>query len=248
MLKASFKYVWFLLLVLSLETQAQSVAIERFTFSVLNENFESYVDDLCFPLVQSSDSKIDSLINTDLKNRFTGNEYPTESLDSTLIKWASYGIVYLDFQVNFNEQGILSLSIGAEGCGANCTGWTEYYTYNLTNGHYLELNDVLVLSPELTEKIHAEFTAQFKEQKEALANTLHDAEMQLDSIDYSWAMEYYEECENNFDMSVFVISAGQLSVIVDCYFPRLLSPLAPEIELNYTFDELKDYFKIPLHH
>jgi hypothetical protein len=74
--------------------------VEQFPFRITTKNFEYEAADLSFPSIQTGDQLLDSVINTDLKNRFTCNQYPTEPFNSALIKWASYGAVFLDFKVN----------------------------------------------------------------------------------------------------------------------------------------------------
>ena len=89
-----------LLLLVSQGAFAQDVRVDTFTFR--NSSGVSTVQEavLKFPVIKTGDQTVDSLINNDLKNRFTDDEYPDLPADSTLIKWAGDQIVSLEFAVH----------------------------------------------------------------------------------------------------------------------------------------------------
>ena len=89
----------------------QVVQVDTFRLAESEHFKDIQSDKMNFPVVRSGDKRIDSLINRDLKNRFTRNEYRNETLDSTLTKWAGDQIVLLDFQVTYNQNEILSIKI-----------------------------------------------------------------------------------------------------------------------------------------
>lgn len=178
----------------------QVVQIDTFQL-VRSKHFEDNQSmKMNFPVVRSGDKKIDSLINSDLKNRFTGNEYPNASLATTLAKWAGDQIVFLDFRVTYNQLGILSINVSAESCGAYCSNWTDYFNYSTIDGKYLNVSDVIDTPRDFIERVNKDKEKQYAEQKEELKEMLNDPESGLDESTYEWALNYYDECEKNFNL------------------------------------------------
>jgi len=210
-----------------------------------SEHFKNIQSDkMNFPVVQSGDKKIDSLINQDIKNRFTGNEYPNETLDSTLIKWAGDQIVFLDFQVTYNQNGILSINISAEGCGAYCSNWTDYFNYSTLDGKWLIVSDLIDTTAKFLTGVNMDKEKQYSEQKQELKKMLNDPHSGLDESTYEWALENYNNCEKNSDLESFAIYPDRLEFIEDCYLPNAIKNLTPIIELKYMFSEIGEYLKI----
>ncbi len=170
----------------------QSVQIDTFRPEKSGRFKGIQSDKMNFPIIRSGNKVIDSLINTDLKNRFTDNEYPTDNLDSTLIKWAGDQIVFLDFKVTYNQNGILSINVSAEGCGAYCTSWTDYFNYSTLNGKWLNISDVINNEAEFKTRVDKDKKEQYAEQKQELKEMLNDKDSGLDESTYKWALENYE--------------------------------------------------------
>ncbi len=87
--------------------------------------------------------KFDNIINKDLKNRFTNHEFVDLLTDSTIIKWADEQVIYLDFEETYIKNGLISLNLSADGCGAYWTGWTDYFTYNYITGQFLTIDQII---------------------------------------------------------------------------------------------------------
>jgi hypothetical protein len=222
----------------------QSVQIDTFRLETSERFKEIQSDKMNFPIIRSGNKEIDSLINYDLKNRFTKNEYPTERLDSTLLKWAGDQIVFLDFQVTYNQNEILSINVSAEGCGAYCTGWTDYYNYSTSNGEWLNISDVIDNVAEFKSIVDKDRKEQYSEQKQLLKEMINDKDSGLDESTYEWALENYNDCEKNSDLESFAIYPDRLEIIEDCYLPNAIKNLTPIIELKYEFSEIGEELKI----
>tara|TARA_B110000967_G_C18703802_1_gene469200 strand:- start:100 stop:801 length:702 start_codon:yes stop_codon:yes gene_type:complete len=222
----------------------QVVLVDTFRLAE-SEHFKNIQSDkMNFPVVRSGDKKIDSLINRDIKNRFTGNEYPNETLDSTLTKWAGDQIVFLDFQVTYNQQGTLSINISAEGCGAYCSNWTDYFNYSTLDGKWLNVSDVIDTTAEFLARVNMDKEKQYAEQKQELKEMLNDPDSGLDESTYEWALNNYDECEKNSNLESFALYPDRLEIIEDCYLPNAIKNLTPIIELKYKFSEIGEYLKI----
>lgn len=198
---------------------------------------------LKFPMIKTGNLQVDKVLNTDLKNRFTNNEYPDLSTDSTLIKW-SEGINYLDFEVTYIKNGLLSLNISAEGCGAYCTAWTDYFTYNYMTGQFVTIDQIIETTGIFKSRVIADKDKQYEQQKKELKERLLDKKAELDEETYKWALEQYENCEKEFALNSFALYSDHLEIIEKCYLPNAIKNLTPMIELKYKYAEIKEDLKI----
>lgn len=112
----------------------QQVSVDTFQFKKSEKIKDIGGSKMNYPLVRLADKEIAAAINTDIQQRFTRNGYLEASLDSMLIKWADDLIVFLDFEVTYQQNDILSLNISGESCGAYCTRWTDYFNYSTKSG------------------------------------------------------------------------------------------------------------------
>lgn len=222
----------------------QSVQIDTFRLDGSERHKGNQSDKLNFPIIRTGNKEIDSLINTDLKNRFTDYEYPKEDLDSTLIKWAGDQLVFLDFQVTYNRNGILSINISAEGCAAYCTAWTDYFNYSTSTGKWLDISDVIDNITEFKARVDADRKEQYAEQKRQLKELLKDQNSELDESRYEWALKNYEDCEKNADLESFAIYPDRLHIIEGCSLPHAIRSMTPVIELIYKFSDIGEGLKI----
>ncbi len=239
------KFLIIVLITISFDSFGQSVQIDTF-YLPENQKFEDLqYDKMQFPVVNSGNANIDSLINHSIKNQFTKNEFPHEPIDSTLLKWAGERIIYLDFEVTYNQNGILSLNITAEGCGAYCTRWTDFFNYSTNTGKSLDISNVVDTTGGFRGLVYKDKRKQYREEKRQLKAKLKDSLSGIDQTTYKKALKYYEKCENTFDLESFAIYPGHLEIIEQCYLPHVIKNLTPNLSLKYKNTEIKEYLKIP---
>lgn len=232
-----------LLLTFGLTSFGQKISVDTLFIPRIEKFSNVQNQKLKFPIIRTGNPQIDNLINTDIKNRFTNNEYPDLSTDSTLIKWAD-GIIYLDFQVPYIKNGLISLSISAEGCGAYCTGWTDYFTYNYVTGKYVTIDHIINTTGKFRNRVIADRKKQYEQQKKELKEMLIDKNAELDEDTYKWALEQYENCEKEFTFGSFTLHFDHLEIIEKCYLPNAIKNLTPIIELKYKYADIKEDLKI----
>ena len=199
---------------------------------------------LKFPIIKTGNQKVDSLINFDLKNRFTNNEYIALSTKEALLEFAGDQMVYLGFEVTYNQDGMLSLNISAEGCGAYCTSWTGYYNYSTQTGKFLTLEDIIDTSSKFKTKVLADKDKQYELQRQELKEMLLDKTADLNRETYDWALEEYNNCDNAFELKTFALHKEYLEIIAQCYLPHAIRNLTPIIELKYNYTDIKRHLKI----
>ena len=222
----------------------QGVQIDTLKLKQSERFNELKSDKMNFPIIRTGDEIVDSIINFDMKNRFTSNEYPNEPLDSTLIKWVGDQIAYLDFEVTYNEKGTLSLHINAERCEAYCSSWTDYFNYSTISGEPLNISDIVDTTSEFKAQVYNDKESQYKQQKKELLDMLYIPESGLDITTYEWALELYQDCESSFDLESFALYPDQLEIIEFCYLPNAIKNLTPVIALKYNYAEIKKYLII----
>lgn len=123
----SLNWIVFILFVLSHSVFGQVAQVDTINLEPSNEFKDLDQGKLKYPIIRTGDPNIDSLINCDLQIRLTSNRSRIESLDSALLSWTNDGISDLDFQVTYNNNGILSINVGVEWCNAYCDFWTGYF-------------------------------------------------------------------------------------------------------------------------
>ncbi len=222
----------------------QHVEIDTFQLRSNHSFTDLKADKMIFPIIQTGHEKIDSIINHDLKDKFTSKEYPNENLDSTLTKWAGDQVSYLDFEVSYNANGILSLNISTEGCGAYCTHWTKYFNYSIETGETLNISEIIDTTGAFRTKVYTDKETQYGQQKKELKELLNDPASGLDESTYEWALEYYQNCESSFDLETFAIYPDRLEIIERCNPPNAIKYLTPIITLKYIHAEYEEYLKI----
>lgn len=241
------KLVLFLLLTLALNSFGQGVRIDTLLFSGSKIQNEFPVVTLKFPIVKTGTFEIDTLINEDIKNRFTANEFMNLPTDLALVKWADDSIVYLDFEVTYNKNELVSLNISAEGCGANCTMWTSYFTYSTKTGTFVAIDEIVTLTDAFRRDVIFDKDQQYDKQKKELKDMLDDSNSGLDAQTYSWVLENYETCKKDFTISEFALYEDHLEFIHECHLPRAIRSLSPIITLKYNYDMLKHLLIKPLY-
>lgn len=199
-------------------------------------------NDLRFPIIKTGDKKVDLLINNDLKNRFTSNEYPNLATDSTLIRWAGESIRFVSFEITYSKNGIISLIISAEGCGAYCSNWSNYFTYSISDGKYLTIDDIVNTKGKFKAIVIAEKNRQYEKQRKELKDML--LRKDIEGEDYNIALEHYDNCNKSFELKSFVLYPDNLEIIENCDVPHFIQNLKPIIKLKYKYKDIREYLQI----
>ena len=232
-----------LLLTFGLTSFGQNISVDTLLIPRIEKFSNGQNEKLKFPVIKTDNLQVGKAINTDLKKRFTNNEYPDLSTDSTIIKWAD-GVIYLDFEVTYIKNGVISLNISAEGCGAYCTSWTDYFTYNYLTGQFLTIDQIIDTTGNIKNQVIVDKDKQYEQQKKELKEMLLDKNAELDEDTYKWALEQYESCDNEFRLKSFALHSDHLEIIEKCYLPNAIKNLTPTIVLKYKYVDIKKDLKI----
>lgn len=222
----------------------QQVSVDTFQFKKSEKIKDIGGSKMNYPLVRLADKEIAAAINTDIQKRFTRNGYLEASLDSMLIKWADDLIVFLDFEVTYQQNDILSLNISGESCGAYCTRWTDYFNYSTKSGTWLPISKVIKAKGAFRTLALEDKALQYEHQKEKLKSYSKDPERGLSQEDYEVVLTYYDTCANEVDLSQYALYPERIQIIEDCGLPHVMQALAPTITLSYAFADIRNYLKI----
>ncbi|WP_417069296.1 hypothetical protein [Niveibacterium terrae] len=101
--------------------------------------------DIKMPYVRAADPLLAARINDMLYLSMTDSPAPTHPGKTFPVPESGGldGFASLDFSVERNDDRILSISIGGEGCGAYCENFSNEYSFDAHTGRRLELDDLL---------------------------------------------------------------------------------------------------------
>jgi len=224
----------------------QSASFKEIRLKPNSKHYNSKETTIIFPIVLTKNSKIDDLINFRIKEDVFVPENDNQSLKSVLNEHINeYGLVNLSYQVTYNRLGILSLSIYFEGCGAYCSSSTRYFTFDLSTGKKVSIDEIF-----LKDKIDSFKAIVQLEKKSSLVkykleerNSLLNKE--IDSVTYDWAISQVDEnCINQFSIDQFSISNNSIQIFDPCQFPHAIGSQTPTIELKYSYNSIS-YFLNP---
>ena len=233
-----------LFIIFHFQSTAQTAKIDTLFFQVSERFKPEKTLKLKFPIIRTGNKNADLLINTDLKDKITYNEYPGTSTDSALSKWGNDIITDMNFEVTYNQKGIISLTIYSEGCGAYCSSGNDYFNYSLVTGKSLNLNDIVDTTGSFRAKVYTDLHQQYETQRSELKELVtSDQDGEFDQTKYNWVLENYNSCEQAFDFTSFALYVDRLEIMEHCYLSNAIKNLSPIIELKYTYADIKEYLK-----
>ena len=97
------------------------------------------------PYIRATDPLLAARINDMLYLSMTDSPAPTHPGKTFPVPESCGvdGLASLDFSVERNDERILSIELGGEGCGAYCENFSNEYSFDARTGRRLELDDLL---------------------------------------------------------------------------------------------------------
>ena len=229
----------------TVQSKGQVALLKEIKFKPNPKQFVTRDSSIIFPIVHTKNPQVDKLINSQIKIDLFEIEDEKQSLRSIINEQVSdYGLINLDYAVTYNNNGLLSFSINAEGCGAHCSLWTTYFNFDLKTGKKITINDIFLI-----DKIDS-FTSIVKADKiNALTNykkeeNTYFTNQDIDSITYDWAISQVDDhCINQVSIETFSISSNSIEVIDPCEFPHAIRSQQPLLELKYTYSSISEFLK-----
>ena len=94
------------------------------------------------PYVQSDNAKLAQRINNSLFLEMLELPAPAKLQDGLKVQEGMSPIADITFEVGRNDERILALSVGAEGCGAYCENYTTFFNFDAATGRRVVAEDL----------------------------------------------------------------------------------------------------------
>lgn len=138
------------------------------------------------------------------------------------------------FDINYNKNGLLDISLMIEGSAAYPSGSTRYVVVDLKTGTQIKPSDVFVNLPALVAECKK---AQEKEVQNAMVeikkdNPEEDPKSLFENTDFKVA-----------DLKEFTISDEGITFLYDYGFPHVIQALQPDGRYFFSWKEMKPFIK-----
>jgi len=203
---------------------------------------------IIYPIIVTANPQADKLMNAQIKEEMLSpEENDKRSTRNILIQQLSkdgLGLINLSYEVTHNTNGLLSMYIYAEGCGAHCSSWNTYFNFYLQTGKEITITDIIAEAKidsfrniVLNDKLKA-----FQKYKTEEITELK--EDHIDSVSYDWILERVDsECTKSVSIYNFSLSNQMIEIIDPCEFPFMLRSQEPSYELKYTYQMIMPFLK-----
>lgn len=230
------------LLILSNTIFSQLVRVDTLIYKSQLPYLDSNIFNIKYPYFILEDSILTTQLNRNIQHDYFRDTDMTSTLDEVLKDWD--GLLYLEFEITYQDNNYLSFIISGEGCGAYCTSWRRTFVYSLKTGKRVSIQSILNLDGDLADKIKSDYEIQYAKNVLELNERRLDPDEEIDEVTYNWIIENYESCKTNFEIKDYSLYPDKIQLFTDCGMPHILLPFTPIYDLSYPFQDLKKYLKI----
>lgn len=236
-------FLTIIIIFLVIQCSGQSASLKEIRLKPNSKYYNPKETTIIFPIVLTKNSKVDALINSQIKEEVFLPDSANQNLKSLLNEHINdYGLINMSYEVNYNRLAILSLSIYFEGCGAHCSSSNIYFNFDLSTGKKVSVDEIF-----LKDKIDSFKTIVQSDKKNSLTkykleekNALLNNE--IDSTTYDWAISQVDEnCINQFSIDQFAISSNSIEIFDPCDLPHAIRSQTPAIELKYPYNRISQF-------
>jgi hypothetical protein len=122
---------------------AQEIPIREIKFKADSKFYKVKDTTIIYPIVVTKSPAVNKLINDKVRSEVIGPIDEKATLRKELEEWVSSGLINLSYEITFQKNGILSLNVYTEGCGAYCTSYYTYFNFDLETGKSLKVADLV---------------------------------------------------------------------------------------------------------
>ncbi len=240
------KKILFLLLI-PFVSFAQTATLEDMAISVEEDFYRKDLNTLVLPIVGTGDKTIGKKINTLVRKKVFEEYYSEVAIDSVkenLIKMVEEGLISMKYASTFNKNGLLSLQVIEEWIEPVKIVKTIYLNFDLKTGDLLKLSDLILeeSSDKFKDNVRKKNSGIIEEYEENLGYQLEDEE--IDETDYERAIGAVSKyCRYSVQFGNFILKDLELEIVNYCKFPAVIKTAAPEVQLSYKYESLKDMMK-----
>ena len=183
-----------------------------------------------YPKVKASTSALSKQIEStlsyarvlklDLKDELNGNQWLEEA----------------DYEVNYNEKGLLTITLSMNGTAAYPDGVSKAVVVDLNTGNQLRPADVFTNLPGLAAMVRKTQRAEIVKATKEIS-----ADPENKDVDPKQLFEDANLIAKNLDE--FEVNDSGLTFIYDYGFPHVMQALEPDGRYTYSWKQLKPYIK-----
>lgn len=154
----------------------------------------------------------------------------------------------IEYKVILNSPRLLCLSLSADGCGAYCEYFTNYYSYDLKTGIRIKLSDILTIDGQkfVLDSMKAGKNTEITNHIALIRDSLKSERILSNAEDKEWyeqAQEMYDYCLQNsreyepqLEYMKFYITEGELHVISERCSSHALRAVDELDEFRFVFE------------
>jgi len=222
---------------------AQDISIKEIKLRPKPETFNTKDSTIVFPIIMTKSTVVNKKINDKIKEEMLFLEDNKISTTTALTDRISEGLINMSYEITFKKNGILSMNIYSEGCGAHCSSWNTYFNFDLKTGDEISIEDIVDRSKldSLRKIIFTDKTRALEIYKKEQASSL--SQNPTDSSLYTWSIERADECMQALELDNFSLLELSLEIIDQCDFPHAIRSQTPTFELKYSYKSIAGFLK-----
>ena len=181
-------------------------------------------------------------INPAIKSRLEKTISYWRVFDTTLAEtMVETGLDTLDYTVNYNQNGLLDLTLTEEFSAAYPSTQNYNLVVDLKTGRQIKFGDVFKTATKvkLAEMVNQKLEAEKREILKQIAADKDETQESKDSLaEQVSALEFTAESFNEFR-----VDGKGVTILYDAGFPHVIQALQPAGEYFFTYSELKPFLK-----
>lgn len=190
---------------------------------------------LFFPLFHTGNKHIDSILSHTIIDSL--NCEPSEGTYKEKIQhWAEDIIVESNFNVNCNNNRLLSVTHFSEGCGAYCSYSEDHFNFNIKTGKLLHLTQLVDSS--IFDLYRKDKAVLYLQQKEEYRQMLDGSFDDFDSETYDLVMDYMDTWRKDTTPIEYYITDDKLVIEDHFYLPHVIQCFAFSSKFEYPLSEI----------
>lgn len=225
--------------VFALQGYSQKAKFKELKLNASKKYYTTKEPTIIFPIVTTSNQKIDKIINTQIKNDVLKPDNEKNLKSVLLENIEDYGLTDVSYEITYNSDNFLSFSVLSQGCGAYCSSTTTHFNFDLSTGKKISIYDLIIKSKIDSFKniVQSDKIKSLKKYKVGARNLI--GADGIDSSTYTWILSQVDDdCINQISIENFAVSRNALEIFDPCEFPHAIQSQEPEIELKYQFSSI----------
>jgi hypothetical protein len=237
------RFLFFLPLLFILDARAQKADVKAADLSHFSARAGDSVR-VIYPIVHTKNKAVAGQINAIIrKTIFPEPEGTADSLPSFARQYSAYWLTNLYYDIERNDEGLLSMVIFLEGYGAYPSNFSHYLNFDLNTGKPLTLEEMILPAKldQFRRKLKQDKRTGLSAHKKKLKGFLQEKE--LDPSMHDWAAGMVDECMNTLSLKNFSLTKSGIAVYDVCDFPHAIKAFQPAFHLSYGRKFLKGFLK-----